>query len=61
MKQKQFGVKAPEVTIIEQDTWHIDRCDRKSAVAALRRGIVLGMTDIDTAEMYGDAELGSQV
>ena len=27
------------------------------AVAALRRGIDLGMTHIDTAEMYGDAEL----
>jgi diketogulonate reductase-like aldo/keto reductase len=29
---------------------------RASAVAALRRGIDLGMTHIDTAEMYGDAE-----
>src|SRR4029077_8257384 len=29
----------------------------KSAVATLRRGIDLGMTHIDTAEMYGDAEL----
>src|SRR5438045_6642793 len=27
------------------------------SVAALRRGIELGMTHIDTAEMYGDAEL----
>src|SRR6202030_1681381 len=33
------------------------RGDRKAAVAALRRGIDLGMTHIDTAEMYGDAEL----
>ncbi len=31
--------------------------NRKSAVAALHRGIDLGMTHIDTAEMYGDAEL----
>ena len=30
--------------------------DRATAVAALRRGIDLGMTHIDTAEMYGDAE-----
>jgi diketogulonate reductase-like aldo/keto reductase len=60
VKQKEFGVKGPEVTIIGQDiqgTWYIDRGDRKSAVAALRRGIELGMTHIDTAEMYGDAEL----
>ena len=57
MKQKEFGVKGPEVTIIGQGTWYIDRGDRKSAVAALRRGIELGMTHVDTAEMYGDAEL----
>jgi diketogulonate reductase-like aldo/keto reductase len=45
------------VTIIGQGTWSIDRGDRKSAVAALRRGIELDMTHIDTAEMSGDAEL----
>ena len=45
------------MTVIGQGTWYIDRGDRRSAVAALRRGIELGMTHIDTAEMYGDAEL----
>jgi diketogulonate reductase-like aldo/keto reductase len=43
--------------VIGQGTWYIDRGDRNSAVAALRRGVDLGMTHIDTAEMYGDAEL----
>jgi diketogulonate reductase-like aldo/keto reductase len=43
--------------VIGQGTWYIDRGDRRSAVAALRRGVDLGMTHIDTAEMYGDAEL----
>jgi diketogulonate reductase-like aldo/keto reductase len=57
LKQKKFGVKGPDVSVIGQGTWYIDRGDRKSAVAALRRGIELGMTHIDTAEMYGDAEL----
>jgi diketogulonate reductase-like aldo/keto reductase len=56
LKQKKFGVKGPEVSVIGQGTWYIDRGDRKSAVAALRRGIDLGMTHIDTAEMYGEAE-----
>ncbi|MBN9000798.1 MAG: aldo/keto reductase, partial [Rhizobiales bacterium] len=36
---------------------YIDHGDRKKAVEALRRGLDLGMTHIDTAEMYGDAEL----
>ena len=57
MKQKKFGSGGPDVTVIGQGTWYIDRGDRKGAVAALRRGIELGMTHIDTAEMYGDAEL----
>jgi diketogulonate reductase-like aldo/keto reductase len=56
MKQQKFGSNA-ETSVIGQGTWYIDRGDRKSAVAALRRGIDLGMTHIDTAEMYGDAEL----
>ena len=56
MRKQKFGVKGPEVSVIGQGTWYIDRGDRKSAVAALRRGIELGMTHIDTAEMYGDAE-----
>jgi diketogulonate reductase-like aldo/keto reductase len=56
MKSRVFGSGGSEVSVIGQGTWYIDRGDRKSAVAALRRGIDLGMTHIDTAEMYGDAE-----
>src|ERR1700754_4279961 len=57
MKSKAFGKGGPQVSVIGQGTWYLDRGDRKSAVTALRRGIELGMTHIDTAEMYGDAEL----
>lgn len=57
MKQKKFGTGGPDVSVIGQGTWYLDRGDRKAAVAALRCGIDLGMTHIDTAEMYGDAEL----
>jgi diketogulonate reductase-like aldo/keto reductase len=57
LKHKEFGRTGRQVSAIGQGTWYIDRGNRKSAVAALRRGIDLGMTHIDTAEMYGDAEL----
>jgi diketogulonate reductase-like aldo/keto reductase len=57
MKFRQFGNAGHEVSVIGQGTWYIDRGDRKTAIAALRRGIDLGMTHIDTAEMYGDAEV----
>ncbi|MGY3622819.1 aldo/keto reductase [Bradyrhizobium sp. USDA 10063] len=57
MRSKKFSHHGPDVSVIGQGTWYLDRGDRKAAVAALRRGIELGMTHIDTAEMYGDAEL----
>jgi diketogulonate reductase-like aldo/keto reductase len=57
MKSQPFGNSKSDVSVIGQGTWYIDRGDRNSAVAALRRGVDLGMTHIDTAEMYGDAEL----
>ena len=57
MRQQKFGGNGPHLPVIGQGTWYLDRGDRKAAVAALRRGIEAGMTHIDTAEMYGDAEL----
>jgi diketogulonate reductase-like aldo/keto reductase len=57
MKSRPFGSSKCEVSVIGQGTWYIDRGDRKHAIAALRRGVDLGMTHVDTAEMYGDAEL----
>jgi diketogulonate reductase-like aldo/keto reductase len=57
LRRQKFGSNGPDVSVIGQGTWYLDRGDRKSAVAALRRGIDLGMTHIDTAEMYGDAEV----
>ena len=57
MRSNPFGSTSVNVSAIGQGTWYLDRGDRRSAIAALRRGIELGMTHIDTAEMYGDAEL----
>lgn len=56
MEQRQFGSLACKVAVIGQGTWKIDNDDHDSAVAALRQGLDLGMTHIDTAEMYGTAE-----
>lgn len=52
-------VKLPggeEVPALGQGTWKMgERGDRRAAeIAALRIGVELGMTLIDTAEMYGD-------
>src|SRR6201747_1268260 len=56
MKRHQFGSSGRDVSVIGQGTWYIDHGDRATAIAALRRGVDLGMTHIDTAEMYGEAE-----
>ena len=57
MKHRRFGSTGREVAIVGQGTWYIDEGDRAAAVAALRCGVEAGMTHIDTAEMYGEAEL----
>ena len=53
MEQRPFGSTEREVAIIGQGTWNIEQADAETAIAALRRGLDLGMTHIDTAEMYG--------
>ena len=57
MNTNPFGKTGANVSVIGQGTWYLDHGDRKRAVAALQRGLDLGMTHVDTAEMYGDAEL----
>lgn len=56
MERRRFGPTQSQVPVIGQGTWEIGRSGRASAIAALRRGLDLGMTHIDTAEMYGVAE-----
>jgi diketogulonate reductase-like aldo/keto reductase len=53
VKKRQFGPLPREVSMIGQGTWYIDESHRASAIAALRRGLDLGMSHIDTAELYG--------
>ena len=53
MEQRRFGSTMREVAVIGQGTWYIDEADPATAIAALRRGLDLGMTHIDTAELYG--------
>ncbi|MBR0811252.1 aldo/keto reductase [Bradyrhizobium diazoefficiens] len=57
MNTSPFGKTGTSVSVIGQGTWYLDHGDRERAIAALQRGLDLGMTHIDTAEMYGDAEL----
>ncbi|HYL05799.1 MAG TPA: aldo/keto reductase [Thermoanaerobaculia bacterium] len=57
MRQRTFGPTGRQVPVIGQGTWNMERDDRALAIAALRRGLDLGSTHVDTAELYGDGEV----
>ena len=54
MKCHPFGPTQRDVPVIGQGTWYIDQEDWATAISAIRQGLDLGMTHVDTAEMYGD-------
>jgi diketogulonate reductase-like aldo/keto reductase len=61
MERRRFGPTKREVAVIGQGTWHMEEDDRALAIAALRRGLDLGMTHIDTAELYGSGAVEQMV
>lgn len=61
MRQHTFGPGRIALPIIGQGTWNLERDDPAAAIAALRRGIDLGMIHVDTAEMYGSGAVESLV
>jgi diketogulonate reductase-like aldo/keto reductase len=56
MQQRHWGSTRYQVPVIGQGTWYLEDASRRTALEALRRGLDLGMTHIDTAEMYGAGE-----
>lgn len=63
MIRRKFGWTNVDVPIMGQGTWLIDsgsgigrRSDNSLAVKTLQLGLELGMTHIDTAEMYGNGK-----
>jgi len=61
MRTRRFGPLGVEVPVIGLGTWNFERDDPKQAIAALRRGLDLGMVHIDTAEMYGQGKVETLV
>lgn len=51
---RPFGNTGRAISVIGQGTWKLEHASRREAIATLRRGLDLGLTHIDTAEMYGD-------
>jgi diketogulonate reductase-like aldo/keto reductase len=53
MEKRVFGVTGVEVPVFGQGTWQMENDDRAGAIRALQVGMDLGMTHLDTAELYG--------
>ena len=53
MELRAFGRTGARAPALGQGTWELEAQDRAGAVAALRRGLDLGLRHVDTAEMYG--------
>ena len=60
---RTLAIDGHPVPALGQGTWNIgdSKAGRDAEIAALRRGIDLGMTLIDTAEMYGNGRSESLV
>jgi diketogulonate reductase-like aldo/keto reductase len=63
VRTELFGSTNKHVPVIGQGTWDIPERGQtaKEAIAAIRRGIELGMVHLDTAEMYGSGRAEEMV
>ena len=59
--RNRFGPLKASVPPIGQGTWQLERNERREVVRALRRGLDLGLTHVDTAEMYGNGAVEEMV
>jgi diketogulonate reductase-like aldo/keto reductase len=59
VQRKPFGSSGVDVPVIGQGTWDLPESGSRLSEArrALLRGIELGMTHLDTAEMYGSGKV----
>jgi len=61
MQTRRFGWTGIEVPVIGQGTWKMEKDEPAEAIAALQAGLDLGMTHVDTAELYGEGRVESLV
>src|SRR5262245_8230474 len=57
MKTRALGSSGERVPVIGQGTWELELADEAEATRALHAGLELGLTHVDTAEMYGSGRV----
>jgi diketogulonate reductase-like aldo/keto reductase len=53
LETRRFGPLDQKLPVLGLGTWQMEADDRESAILAIRRAIDLGMSHVDTAEIYG--------
>jgi diketogulonate reductase-like aldo/keto reductase len=53
LRMQKRTMQSQHVPLVGLGTWNMERDDRKETVRAIRRALDLGMTHVDTAELYG--------
>lgn len=56
-----FGPTGVEVPRVGLGTWHLEQSEPETAIAAVRLALELGLTHVDTAELYGSGRAESLV
>lgn len=60
IERRRLGSTNCQVGVIVQGTWYLE-AGRAAAIAIGRRTLDLGMSHVDRAEYYGEAENVSQI
>lgn len=58
---QSFGPTGVQVPKIGLGTWYLEQVDDKTAIAAVQAALELGLTHVDTAELYGTGKAESLV
>src|SRR4051794_16260222 len=61
MERRRFGKPGIEVPVVGIGTWKMEGDDRRACIAAIRRAVEIGLTHVDTAELYGSGKVESIV
>ncbi|OJH35965.1 aldo/keto reductase [Cystobacter ferrugineus] len=61
MEKRVLGSTGVAVPVIGQGTWQMEEDDPESAIRALRAGLDLGLTHLDTAELYGQGRVEEDI
>src|SRR5690349_2102715 len=61
LPRHMFGSTQVQVPKVGLGTWYLEQADAKTAIAAVRAALDLGLTHVDTAELYGSGQAESLV